>query len=63
MKLFSKYVLPIAVCAAEILVGVLLLVNPVGLIGAIVAVAGAALVAGGVVWGVKYFKAAPLAAS
>ncbi len=63
MKILKNYVLPIAVCAAEILVGILLLANPVGFIGAIVAVAGVAAVAAGIWWGIRYFKAAPLAAS
>lgn len=62
MKLFSKYVLPVAVCAAEVLVGVLLLVDPAGLLGAIVAMAGIALVAAGAVWIVRYFRTAPLEA-
>ena len=63
MKIVKNYVLPIAVCAAEILVGILLLANPVGFIGAIVAVAGVAAVVAGIWWGIRYFKAAPLVAS
>ena len=63
MKIVKNYVLPIAVCAAEILVGILLLAKPVGFIGAIVAGAGVAAVAAGIWWGIRYFKAAPLVAS
>lgn len=59
----SSFVYLLVACIVEIVIGILLLINPIGFTGAIVVVAGLALIAWGVLRGIRYFKADPVQAS
>lgn len=56
MKILKKNGNSIILCAFEILVGVLLLIDPVGFTTGIITVAGVGLLAAGVITVVKYFR-------
>lgn len=59
----SSFVCLLVACIIEIVIGILLLINPIGFTGAIVVVAGLALIVWGVLRGIRYFKADPVQAS
>lgn len=62
-KVPSSFICLLIACIIELVIGVLLLINPVGFTGAIVTVAGLALIVWGVLCAIRYFKASPVEAS
>lgn len=52
----SSFVCLLIACIIELVIGVLLLINPVGFTAAIVTVAGLALIAWGVLHAIRYFR-------
>ncbi len=63
MKKFLDNSGGLLLCLIEILVGVMLLINPGGLTRAIIVVLGGVLAVGGVVEAVRYFRMAPVQAA
>ncbi len=63
MKFLKRNMNVILVCLLEILIGILLLVNPVGFTSGIIIVLGVALVVGGVFSIIGYFRDDPVQAS
>ena len=63
MKIFKEHPNGVVLCLFELIVGILLLINPIGFTSGIITVAGIVLMIVGAVSVVKYFRAsAPLAA-
>ena len=63
MKFLKKHIAGIGMFLLEILVGVLLLINPVGFTSGIIISAGLVLILVGIVCIVKYFRAEPVEAA
>lgn len=59
----SSFVCLLIACIIELVIGILLLINPVGFTAAIVTVAGLALIAWGALRAIRYFKTPPAEAS
>ena len=62
-KVPSSFICLLVACIIELVIGILLLINPIGFTGAIVTVAGLALIVWGVFCAIRYFKASPVEAS
>ncbi|MCD8155462.1 MAG: DUF308 domain-containing protein [Clostridiales bacterium] len=63
MKKVNQYVGNLVTCIVEIVIGILLLINPIGFTTAILTILGIALAILGIVSVVKYFRTDPLEAA
>lgn len=63
MKAIKKYLGGFFVCLMEIIIGILLLIDPVGFTDGIITVCGLALLTGGLILIVKYFVMDPVKAA
>ncbi|MGM9602292.1 MAG: HdeD family acid-resistance protein [Faecousia sp.] len=59
MKFIKKNIGSISICLLEILIGVLLLINPVGFAAGIIIAAGVVLTVNGVLFIIRYFRMNP----
>ena len=62
-KIPTSFICLLIACIIELVIGILLLINPVGFTAAIVTVAGLALIVWGVFCAIRYFKTSPAEAS
>lgn len=63
MKALKEHSTNILLCVLEILVGILLLIDPIGFTSGIIITAGVVLLAVGLICVIKYFRAAPVEAA
>lgn len=63
MKQLKKHLTGILLCLFEMIVGVLVLIDPMGFTTGIIVAAGIVLMLAGLVWIIKYFRLAPAAAA